>query len=508
VLFLNADALPDLCWGTGIWTDEGFYNHNARNFVLFGQAERDQFNNYNLSPVLDLIQRFIFTNFGVSLISTRLISVFFGLTSLIFFYDGLRRKLPRRVALTATVFLGLDPLYLFYNRLGLMESPAVCLVCAAFWAWCIGGARFLVLSGSLAASLIAWKTSFLLFAPLPMIASVWQTRKLSVRALWPYLLGITLALTVYYFLWFRPHQGPIVHMNRHYAMEQARPKSANQALWMVRRAWFGYQNGFMNRLFTRSPIIGLLVLIGFFVFPQKKITKIFYLWTVLGILWISVSKYAPTRYFLVFWPGLCALAACTLWRLPVFLKRRSGRIGLGLGLLLLGIHWTQPLLFALGQKDLALGIGFVVGGALVLGLVRWHPPCLRVLLPIALGLFLLGALGQTGHYFLTRGYRTQEIARELVRLAGPDATIIGDWAPGFCLPTTLKTAPVFAKLANDDHPVERLQADFILTSRDRVHSEQWRKFAPKAYLPENRVAVFPLYQYTLELYQVPKESRP
>ena len=53
-----------------------------------------------------------------------------------------------------------------------MESPAVCVACMAFWAWCVGGARGRFLSGLLAASLVAWKSSFLLFAPLPVLASL------------------------------------------------------------------------------------------------------------------------------------------------------------------------------------------------------------------------------------------------------------------------------------------------------------------------------------------------
>ena len=103
-LFLNADAAPDLCWGTGIWTDEGFYTHNARNAVLFGQAELDGFNNRNLSPVLDLLQQGVFRTFGVGLIPVRALSVVFGLLALVFFYDGLRRTLGRRIAVTATLF--------------------------------------------------------------------------------------------------------------------------------------------------------------------------------------------------------------------------------------------------------------------------------------------------------------------------------------------------------------------------------------------------------------------
>ena len=88
--------------------------------------------------------------------------------------------------------------------------------------------------------------------------------------------------------------------------------------------------------------------------------------------------------------------------------------------------------------------------------------------------------------------------------------ILGDWAPNFVVDTRLHSAPVFNKLANDDDPVRKLRADYILTSRDRVHAAQWRKLAPLAYRPENRVAVFPLYQYTLELYRIgsPQPSPP
>lgn len=539
VLFLDADAHPDLCWGTGIWTDEGFYNHNARNAVLFGQARLDEFNNVNLSPILDAIQRAVFSLFGVGLIQARSISVVFGLLALVFFYDGLRRKLGRRIALTATVFLGLDPLYLFYNRLGMMESPAVCIACIAFWAWCIGGRGMLFLSGLLAASLVAWKTSFLLFAPLPILVALLPFRKPSpppvmeeqerestpsspdvildspitgggggiYKRLLPYFLGMGLALLLYFFLWFRPHQAEIVHMNRHYAMEQARPKSVVQAGWMVRRAWIGYQNGLMNRLFTRNPILAILVILGLFSFPRRQAARLLYLWAALGILWICLSKYAPTRYYMVFWPGLCALAAYTLWRIPAILKRTSGRIGLGVAALLLGLHWTQPILFAQGWRSYETGGGLLVGSLLAAGtLLIPRIPRARALMPAALVLFLLIALGSIGNYFATHGYRTQEIGQEIVRITKadgkPEALILGDWAPGFCLNTPLKTAPVFKKLANDKSPVELLKADYILTSRDKVHTALWRKLAPASYRPQNRVAVFPLYQYTLELYRV------
>ena len=523
VLFLDADAAPDLCWGTGIWTDEGFYTHNARNAVLFGHAELDGFNNRNLSPVLDLLQQGVFRIFGVGLVPVRALSAFFGLLALVFFYDGLRRKLGRRIALTATLFLGFEPTYLFYNRLALMEAPAVCVVCAALWAWCVGGARGTFLAGFLAASLVAWKASFLLFAPLPILAAIlpqtWGpggrnggkfSRYRGVGGnLLPYALGAVVALLLYYFLWFRPHEAAIVHMNRHYAMEQARPKSFMQLLWMVRRAGIGYYNGLFQRLFTRDPALSLLAVAGLFapLWSRRKrgeTLRILYLWTAVGILWISVSKYAPTRYYLVFWPALCGLAAVMLWRLPL-LKRKPLAVAVPVGLL--AFHALQPVFFAAHDSGWAVGVGLVVGVAAGAGAWRLAPRLRARSLRVALvGLFALASALQIGFYFATKGHRTKEIGRELTRIAAqdgkPDAMILGDWAPNFVVDTPLHSAPVFQKLANDDDPVGTLHADYILTSDDKVHAAQWRHFAPLAYRPENRVAVFPLYQYTLELYRV------
>ena len=517
VLFLDADAAPDLCWGTGIWTDEGFYTHNARNAVLFGQAELDGFNNRNLSPILDLLQQGIFRGFGVGLVPVRTLSVVFGLLALVFFYDGLRRTLGRRVAVTATLFLGFEPTYLFYNRLALMESPAVCVACAAFWAWCIGGVRGRLLAGFLAASLVAWKSSFLLFAPLPVLAALITPRPPIMgekfpryRGLGVYALGAVVALLLYYVLWFRPHEDAIVHMNRHYAMEQARPKSLTQLLWMIRRGWIGYYNGLMQRLFTRDPALALLALAGLFapLWSRRKrgeALRVLYLWTMVGILWISVSKYAPTRYYLVFWPALCGHAAVMLWRLPL-LKRKPLAVAVPVGLL--AFHVVQPIFFALHRSGWAVGVGLFVG--VVAGVGAWLlAPRLRARsLRVALvGLYVLSSASQIGYYFVTKGYRTQEISRELTRIAQadgkPSAMILGDWAPNFVVDTKLHSAPVFQKLANDDDPVGKLHADYILTSRDKVHAAQWRKLAPLAYRSENLVAVFPLYQYTLELYRIP-----
>ncbi len=130
---LDADAWPRLSWSSALLTDEGFYIHNARNAVLFGQARTDQFNNALIMPALHLIQLGVFRLFGVGAIQARLISVVFSLLTLLALYALLRRVVSESVAALAVVFLGLDHVNLLYNRMALMDTPgAFFLVCALY----------------------------------------------------------------------------------------------------------------------------------------------------------------------------------------------------------------------------------------------------------------------------------------------------------------------------------------------------------------------------------------
>ena len=174
---------------------------------------------------------------------------------------------------------------------------------------------------------------------------------------------------------------------------------------------------------------------------------------------------------------------------------------------LVGEPSNSPKIVELGGYATAVFmIGWAIGG-IFFGILGDRLGRVKTL-TITIGLYALFSAGQIGFYFATKGYRTEEISRELTRIAEadgkPNALVLGDWAPNFVVDTKLHSAPVFAKLANDDDPVGKLRADYILTSADRVHAALWHRLAPLAYRPENRVAAFPLYQYTLELYRVPR----
>ena len=97
---LDSDAYARLSWSSALLTDEGFYIHNARNLVLFGQTRTDEFNNALIMPLLHCVQVAVFHPCAAwELIQARLISVASGLLSLLVFFAAMRRAfgLTRRL---------------------------------------------------------------------------------------------------------------------------------------------------------------------------------------------------------------------------------------------------------------------------------------------------------------------------------------------------------------------------------------------------------------------------
>jgi 4-amino-4-deoxy-L-arabinose transferase-like glycosyltransferase len=515
IVALDADTLPSLSDNSGIWTDEGFYTYNARNAVLFGWAELDEFNNRLLSPILDAVQRVVFQTFGVSLVSARAISVVCALLALGFFYDALRRVWGRRVAVTGLVLLGGEVTFILYNRLALLETPSVLVLCAAFWTWTLAHPGGWLLAGALAASAIAFKTTFLIFLPVPLIVGAWRrlegTPMASLRSpAFCYALGVLLGLLVYALTWGAPHGRDVWRYNNYYRTRQVQPRSVAQVARYAGRAVVGYRRSLAQFLETRTPVLTTLALIGLLSVPirgraeglkslapksdrpagremarrpaptrpedgrflERGISiprrdmpsrttlrqdgyRVLWLWAVLGLVALAVSRYSPSRYYLIVYPPLAGLAALALWRLvPAWrwarTNRRSWRAAplIVLPAFLLVYHLLLPGLNAwpglsahesrIGQAlALAAALGVMYGALLrVRRLPRPAP-----LATVALTVFLLVSYGQWTHWFVNRGYRTRTVAREFAALVRPDEVLAGDWAPNLCLDNRVRACP-------------------------------------------------------------------
>ena len=461
---LDADPPPSLDWTSGIWTDEGFYTYAARNAVLFG-GTRDDFHPEVLSPVLNAVQEAVFRVFGAGLIQARAISVVCSLGALALFGDGLRRVWGPRVALAGLLFLGGDAVFVFYNRLALLETPAVLVVCAAFWAYTFNRPRGWVLAGALAAGALAFKTTFLIFLPLP--ALVWLLCR-AWRPLGWYTLGVALGAAAYWLGWGQAHGAEVVRLNHYYWTHQSQPRSLLEVGADLWRALFGPHRSVMGFLLSRSPVVTGLALAGLVMGCRRgenegaassaptvlarDTERLFQWWAVFGLGFLCLTRYAPTRYDLVVLPALAALAALSLRRLPLIWWKRAATV--------------------------------------------------RRVRAAALALFLCISLGQWGYWAVTRGYCTRDVSRELAQIVPPGVTLAGDWAPGLCLNNRVRAVPVLPDLANGRDPLLTLKPGFVLVTQTPYPVQYWKRVAPSVVRPENVAARFRVHDYRLILYRV------
>lgn len=521
LLWLEADPWPRLDWSSGIWTDEGFYTYNARNAVLFGAARLDGFNNANLMPLLDLAQRLVFGAFGVHLVAARSLSVVASLLALFFFCDALRRGFGKKTALTGLALLGTDVFFWGYSRLALMELPATLVHCAAFWCLALGSAGGMFAAGLLAAATLAFKATYAIFLPVPLLAFGWARR----RQGGPYLAGALVGLTLYAGLWGIPHRAEIAHMTNFYRTRQSQPRSVAEAGRCVSYALFGSQRNakryMVHCLETQAPVVTTVGLVGLFGLGWRRrrrdlLWRVLVVWAALGIGSLALTRYIPTRYLLLFLPALVGLAAVTLERLPALwrlwrLRPRRRLVGLGIPLFFLVDHLLAsaltPRFGAGGAEWLAAGASLAL---VVFVTVRypWQSDLGVGTAPTLVTLALVLNLGFVLHWAATRTYTLRDTSRTLGKLLPPRAVVIGEAAP-LCLENRLRGIPVFYPgLANDKSPLQTFRPQYLMVTRVTPRLRYWNKNAPQVLSPANELVSFPLGIERLVLYKIPPEALP
>jgi hypothetical protein len=348
-----------------------------------------------------------------------------------------------------------------------------------------------------------------------------------------------LGLLIYAITWAAPHGREVWRYNNYYRTRQIQPRSLAQVARYAGRAAVGYRRGLAQFLETRTPVLTTLALIGLLSVPigggisiprrympgrtmlRQDGYRVLWLWAVLGLVALAVSRYSPSRYYLIVYPPLAGLAALALWRLvPVWRWARKNQGSwraaplLILPASLLAYHLSLPSLNAwtgLGAHEARISQALALLAALGLmygALLRARRlPRPASLATGALALFLLVSYGQWAHWFVTRDYRTKTVARELAALVRPDEVLAGDWAPNLCLDNRVRAVPVLPGLANWQHPVETLGADYVLVTQTPYPVRFWRRQAPQVVVPENLVREIRVHDYRLHLYRVPEHIK-
>lgn len=126
VIHLNSDPPAELLSGQGVYqSDEGYWCHNARNKVLFGEFIRDGFNPMFTVPVYTLLQTINFKLFGISLIQARLLNVVISILTLLILIIWLRKFYSTKTILLLTFLLCFNFVYTMYSRMALIETTLI-----------------------------------------------------------------------------------------------------------------------------------------------------------------------------------------------------------------------------------------------------------------------------------------------------------------------------------------------------------------------------------------------
>ncbi|MFY9569976.1 MAG: glycosyltransferase family 39 protein, partial [Blastocatellia bacterium] len=133
---INLDADPSAFLSRDFITDEGWWAHNARNAVFYGQWKIDDLNQGLYSAYLyNLLLYFIFKLSGVSFTTLRLLSAVTGWATVVVLFFLVRREVNIRAAVFTTALLGFSNLHIIYSRTGFVETTIVFFLALTLWCW-------------------------------------------------------------------------------------------------------------------------------------------------------------------------------------------------------------------------------------------------------------------------------------------------------------------------------------------------------------------------------------
>ncbi len=393
LVHITADPPIDLSWSGGLFFDEGALAHNARNKVLFGEWEMDDWNDFYYSPILTYIKWGIFSLFGVGLTQVRLVPVVFSWLTLGMLYLALRITLTRSASILGVVLLGFNYIFLMYNRIGLTETPFVFFAVLTLYFWQRGlhkdsfrhAGWYMFFSGVSCFTVHIFKTIFY-FLPVPLTALIlfWlisgnsTKRKRLLGLSGCFLAGMVITAAIWLVVFYYPNYD-VIHQAGTYVKALSIPYSLKNFLENVMRTPF-------FSLFLQTPVIlilslGYLLYLIYLLFHHRgnvQSLDIFVsLWFLAHFFFFIGYSYRPTRYYVPIIPPMAVLATLgTLRMVQVkeikFLWRFLQGLSLVLLLISLGMNslwyyrWASSPRYVV--RDTSRELGTMLEDAFIAGL--------------------------------------------------------------------------------------------------------------------------------------------
>ena len=516
---LRSDPYPALSWSSALLTDEGFYLHDARNTLLFKTFHPDEFHNALIMPLLSWVQVHVFSAVGIGFLQTRLISVFCSLISICFLYAGLQKFAGRRAALLAITLYGLDHVPLLYSRMGLMDTPALLPMTAAFWAFARGCASwrqeengkssfFLFLCGlCLIVSYAVRGLSMSLF-PAPFVALFCLSpsdNKTPRQFIFALLTGMIVGIAVYVTLWALPNHAELSRVNHFYLTHQLLPSSPFALLKNLSNALFGVERGMFPFLLRHSPILTLgtvVILVSLLSSLRNSSRKtlcpelvFLIVWVLCGWLLCGMISYSPSRYYVLFFPPMAALCGLFLSgeianfkHIAIFDFWTKALVGLG--------TFHGVLIVMRSSASIAFWIAACSAVLVLIFTRRWTSasrisPTRKVRIRVFALWFAINSSWLL-HWGFTLGNTQQDAIHWLKSNLPTDAVLYGDIASGLSPDLPFRTVPVVPGLCNEGLPVIVPHAPRYLLILDEPYLPRfWIKQYPAIISPENRLKNFP-----------------
>ena len=165
---IHLDADPSALLSRDFITDEGWWAHNARNALLYGDWKIDEFNQGLYSAYLYNVLLYLTIKlFGVSFTSIRLVPALAGWLSVVLIFLTVRREINSRAAIFASALLGFSNLHIIYSRIGFAESTIVFFLALMLWFWSLRRTHYLFasLSGAAFGLMLATKVTAIYVLP-------------------------------------------------------------------------------------------------------------------------------------------------------------------------------------------------------------------------------------------------------------------------------------------------------------------------------------------------------
>jgi len=314
----------------GLFGDEAAHAFNARNKVLFGHWITDEFNPVIFNPTLTALEYLSFSVFGVGLIQLRLVNMVSIIMSFLILFAVLKKNSGIGIASISTLILGLNYVFIMYNRLGLNDTFIVLPMTATLFFWQKGLKQgwFLFLAGITSFACYITKASSLYFI-LAAFASLafsaiqqYQKEKEIKNLFYPiafYFAGVILSYACWYILFYMPFKEEFTRVGESW-VRLAWPSHFG-------RIWKNLDSFTFAKYMANTPVEFLIVWIYVPIFiygiirDWKKTDPLelfLFFWLIGGYIALNALNYKPLRYFVAIIPPMCVLASfalCRFWNL-------------------------------------------------------------------------------------------------------------------------------------------------------------------------------------------------